>query len=137
MNGSTRHQPGRLTKEHYLSIRIQMFEFVHVARIATVLVALARIVAAIALLALFHNFVATEWSIVLLETVLLALAAEHRVEDSGNVVDGTVRKLVVVLPLAASGRRVHDVVAQGSTGTTLRRVVVRRPEIVTNLVGQR
>ena len=74
-------------------------------------------------LTFFNNFVSTESSVALREAVGLP-ALGDRVQHGRDVFLGALRKLVVVVAVAARGRRKHDVVADLAARATFRRVVV-------------
>jgi len=105
------------------------------SRMAALLRALVLVEAAVALLSLLHNLVATERSIALLETVGFSVV-HNRVQDGGDVLNGAVGELVVVVPVPGGGRREHDVVPLGTAWPAFRRIVVRRAKVVPDLVGQ-
>jgi hypothetical protein len=69
-------------------------------RVTALLCALLLVVATVTLFSLFYDLIATEGPVVLLEAVLFPLAAEHRLQDGGDVSDGAGGELVVVRPLA-------------------------------------
>lgn len=102
-----------------------MFELFHIPGVAAVFVTLTRVIATVTFLALLHDLVATEWTVVFLEAILLALVAEHRLQHRADVVHRTVREFVVVLPLPTGGRTVHDEVAHRASRPTIGRVVMR------------
>ena len=74
-------------------------------------------------LTFFNNFVSAESSVALREAVGLP-ALGDRVQHGRDVLLGALGKLVVVVAVAAGGRRKHDVVADLAARATFRRVVV-------------
>ena len=81
---------------------------------------------------LLTHLVSTASSVVSGEAfVLLA----DGVEDDGDVLDRARRELVVVHPVSAGGRVEHDVVALQRARFAVLREVVRRAEVVPDLVG--
>ena len=68
----------------------------------------------VTLLPRLHDLVAAEGAVALLEAVSLPVV-DHRVQHSGDVVDGAGRELVVVVPVPRGCRREHDEVALRAT----------------------
>ena len=60
----------------------------------------------------------------------------HGIEHGADVLQAAGGELVVVLSVARGGGREHDEVATSSTRTALHRVIVRRAEVVADLVGE-
>ena len=115
--------------------RIELLVLICSARVAAHLGTLRLIKPAVTLLAVLHDLVPTEGAVALLEAVVL-LAVRHRVQDGADVLDRAGAELVVVVPVPAGGAGEHDVVAGSSPRPALSWVVVRRPEVVANLVSQ-
>jgi hypothetical protein len=105
-------------------------------RVAALVLALVVVVAAVALLPGFHDLVAAERPRRRREAVALLVVLDG-VQDVRNIADAAARELAVVGAVAARRRREHDEVAVEATRAALRRVVVRRSEVVADLVGQR
>lgn len=85
---------------------------------AALLLALLLVEPAITVFALFHDFVATERSVRVLEAVGLAPVGD-RVQHGRDVGFGALRELVVVVAVSAGGRGEHDVVSVLAAGSTL------------------
>ena len=102
---------------------------VFVPRVAALLGTLGLVKPAVALLSILDDLVPTEGYVALLE------AAGLLVQHSADVLYGAGAELVVVVSVAARGAGEHDVVTPASSWPTRGRVV-KRPEVVANLVSQ-
>jgi len=101
----------------------------------TTLGALLFIVSTVALLPLLDNLVAAERPVTLLEAIVFPIV-HHGIEHGADVLQAAGGELVVVLSVARGGGREHDEVATRSTRPALNRVIVRRTEVMADLVGE-
>jgi len=101
----------------------------------TTLSTLLFIVSTVALLPLLDNLVATERPITLLKAIVFPIV-HHGIEHGADVLQAAGGELVVVLSVARGGGREHDEVATRSTRPALNRVIVRRTEVMADLVGE-
>jgi len=115
--------------------RVELLVLVGGSRVAALLRTLCLVKPAVTLLSVLHDLVPTESPVTLLEAVVL-LPVRHGVQHGTDVLDRAGTELVIVVPVPASGAGEHDVVPVPSSWSALRWVVVRRPEIVTDLVSQ-
>ena len=88
---------------------------------------------AVTFLAFLNDLVTAEGAVALGEAIRLPLLRDG-VQDGRNVGFGAMREFVVIVSVAGSRRREHDVITLQSAGSAFLRVIVRRPEIVSDFM---